>query len=141
MSANKKTIITVSALISAPVEKVWDLWTGPKHIMQWNNASEDWVTSFAENDLRAGGKFVSRMEAKDGSDGFDFTGSYTLVKTHRQIEYILGDDRTVSILFEANGAETKIIESFEAEQINTIDLQKTGWQAILNNFKKYAEAN
>ena len=139
MTAKAKTTITIEATINAPVEKVWKFWTEPEHIKQWNNASDDWHTPKAENDLRVGGKFSSRMEAKDGSFGFDFGGVYDKVKTNELIAYTLGDDRKVKIIFTSQGNSTKVTEAFEAESENAIDLQKTGWQAILNNFKKYTE--
>ena len=134
-----KTTITVEAAIAAPLEKVWQYWTEPQHIIQWNNASEDWHTPHAENDLKEGGRFMSRMEAKDGSFGFDFGGTYTLVETNKQIEYTLDDDRKVSIHFISKGNATTVVETFEAENMNSIELQKSGWQAILDNFKKYVE--
>ncbi len=141
METTSKTKITVEAKINAPVEKVWELWTSPKHITQWNNASDDWHTPKAENDLRVGGKFLSRMEAKDGSFGFDFGGEYHQVEPHKLIAYKMGDDREVKIEFISNGNETTVIETFEAEATNSIEIQKGGWQAILNNFKKYVENN
>ena len=133
-----KTTITVEAAIAAPIEKVWQYWTEPQHITQWNNASEDWHTPHAENDLKEG-RFTSRMEAKDGSFGFDFSGNYTLVETNKLIEYTLDDDRKVSINFTSHGNETTVVKTFEAENMNSIELQKGGWQAILDNFKKYVE--
>lgn len=136
-----KTKITVEAMVKAPVEKVWQLWTTPEHIMQWNNASPDWCTPKAENNLREGGQFVYRMEAKDGSFGFDFGGMYDTIIANKQIAYTLGDGRKVNITFTANGRETKVTETFEAENQNSVELQRDGWQAILNNFKKYAEEN
>lgn len=135
----ERTLITVSATIKAPIDLVWELWTTPEHIMKWNNASDDWYTPRAENDLRVGGKFLSRMEARDGSMGFDFYGTYDAVNVNNLIEYTLGDDRKVRITFTANGNETNIVESFEAEEINSIELQKGGWQSILDNFKKHVE--
>jgi len=141
METANKTTITIESTIKAPVEKVWKLWTGPEHIMQWNTASEDWHTTRAENDLRVGGKFLSRMEAKDGSFGFDFWGVYDVVKPHELIAYTLGDDRKVSVSFTAKGNETHIVSTFEAEGTNPIEMQRGGWQAILNNFSKYAETN
>jgi uncharacterized protein YndB with AHSA1/START domain len=140
MSTAAKTKITVSATINAPVEKVWKLWTTPEDIMQWNNASEDWHTPKAENDLRVGGTFTSRMEAKDGSFGFDFGGVYDVVDTHKRIAYTLGDDRKVEVAFTAQGNTTQVDETFEAESTHSLEMQQGGWQAILNNFKKYAEA-
>jgi uncharacterized protein YndB with AHSA1/START domain len=141
METANKTKITVMATVNAPVEKIWEFWSKPEHIVKWSSASEDWHTPKAENDLRVGGAFVSRMEAKDGSFGFDFGGVYDEVETHKLIAYTLGDDRKVSITFEANGPVTEITEVFEAEETNPIEMQQGGWQAILDNFKKYAEAN
>ena len=135
------TIITVSAIVKASVKKVWQYWTEPQHIMQWNNASDDWHTPKAENDLREGGTFSTRMEAKDGSFGFDFGGVYDKIKEHELIEYTIGDGRKVKIVFSTNGNETTVVESFEAETENSIELQQGGWQAILNNFKKHVETN
>ena len=136
----EKISITVEVTINAAVQEVWEKWTTPAHIIKWNAASEEWHTPFAENDLRDGGKFSSRMEAKDGSMGFDFGGIYDAVKPFELIEYTLGDDRKVKIEFEANGNETRVIETFEAESVHPAELQQAGWQAILNNFKKYVEA-
>ena len=131
--------LTVEATVQAPVEKVWAYWTDPAHIKKWNSASDDWHTPFAENDLRAGGKFTSRMEAKDGSMGFDFGGVYDEVKLHEMISYTMGDGRKVHITFTGQGNETEVIETFEAETENPVDFQRQGWQAILDNFKQYAE--
>jgi uncharacterized protein YndB with AHSA1/START domain len=133
--------IAVRAVIDAPVHKVWEYWTNPKHIVHWNYASPDWHTPRAENDLRPGGKFVSRMEARDGSIGFDFSGKYSKVEPFTLIEYILDDNRKVEVRFEPDGNKTKVTEVFEAEQENTVELQETGWQAILTNFKNYVEAS
>jgi len=140
MNSTNKTSITVEATVLAPVEKVWKLWTGPEHITKWNNASDDWHTPSATNDLRVGGKFSSRMEAKDGSFGFDFGGTYTTVKVNELIAYTLGDERKVEIKFSPNGNGTKVTETFEAEGTNPVEMQRDGWQAILNNFKKYVES-
>lgn len=134
-----KPVLSIRGTINAPVQKVWKLWTSPEHIIKWNTASDDWRTTFAENDLRVGGKFLSRMEAKDGSFGFDFGGVYDEVKPNELIRYTLGDGRKVGVLFTANGDLTKIESSFEAEGTNPLEMQKNGWQAILDNFKKYAE--
>ena len=141
MATIEKTNITVGVTIHLPVEKVWKLWTDPKHIIHWNNASEDWHTTKAENDLRPGGKFLSRMEAKDGSMGFDFTGKYDKIEQYKLIESTLDDDRKVRVSFISKGNETMITEIFEAEQENTIELQQAGWQSIVDNFKKYAETS
>jgi uncharacterized protein YndB with AHSA1/START domain len=135
------TEIKIEATVNAPVEVVWDLWTAPEHITQWNAASPDWHTTKAENDLRVGGKFLSRMEAKDGSFGFDFGGVYNEVITNELIAYTLGDGRKVKITFINEDEETKIVSVFEAEDQNSVEMQKGGWQAILDNFKKYTEAN
>ncbi|MCM3638876.1 SRPBCC family protein [Sporosarcina luteola] len=131
--------LTVEATVQAPVEKVWEYWTDPSHIKKWNSPSDDWHTPFAENDLRAGGKFVSRMEAKDSSMGFDFGGVYDEVKLHEVISYTMGDGRKVNIIFTDQGNETEVIETFDAETENPVEFQRQGWQAILNNFKQYAE--
>lgn len=139
METGNNSKITVEITVNAPIEKVWGCWTEPKHITKWNNASPNWHTPFAENDLRVGGKFLSRMEAKDGSFGFDFWGIYDEVKLHEIIAYTLGDERKVEITFIVQGNETKVIENFEAETENSIELQQSGWQAILDNFKKYTE--
>ncbi|MCK9423207.1 MAG: SRPBCC family protein [Bacteroidales bacterium] len=131
--------IKIRATIKAPVEKVWNLWTDPKHIIQWNNASDDWHTPKSENDLHVGGKFLSRMEAKDGSLGFDFAGEYSKIELFKQINYTIGDGRKVKVSFVSKGNETTVTETFEAEQTHTIEMQQTGWQSILDNFKKYVE--
>lgn len=141
METLNKTIITVETTIKRPVEKVWELWTSPEHITKWNNASDDWHTPRAENDLHVGRKFLSRMEAKDGSVGFDFEGVYDVVKLNKLIEYTIADGRKVKITFTSQGNVTRVVESFEAESTNSTEMQKGGWQAILDNFKKYAETN
>lgn len=141
METPTKKEITVEATVNAGISKVWDYWTKPEHIVKWNQASDDWHTTRAENDLRKGGKFSSRMEAKDGSFGFDFGGVYDMVKENEYIEYTIGDGRKVKIFFIRHGEETKIVETFEAENTNSLEMQKGGWQAILNNFKKFTETN
>lgn len=141
MDSKVKTNITVQTTINAPIEKVWEFWITPEHITKWNTASEDWHTPRAENDLRVGGKFLSRMEAKDGSSGFDFVGTYDVIKIHERIDYTLEDDRKVQINFTSSGNETKVVQTFDAEDVNSIELQRSGWQSILNNFKKYTETN
>ena len=141
MTTTSKTSITVEATVNADVEKVWKLWTSPEHITKWNNASDDWHTPYAENDLRVSGKFLSRMAAKDGSMSFDFEGIYDDVKTNELISYVLADERAIKVTFESLGNSTKVIETFDAENENPIELQRTGWQAILNTFKKYVESN
>lgn len=139
MTTGNNVKITVETTVNAPVEKVWEYWTEPKHITQWNNASDDWHTPIAENDLTVGGKFLTRMEAKDGSFGFDFGGIYDEVKLNEVISYTLGDGRKVTITFKGQGNETQVIETFDAETTNPIEMQQAGWQAILDNFKKYVE--
>lgn len=139
MGASNPTKVTVEAVVQAPIEKVWSYWTEPTHITKWNQASEDWHAPRAENDLRAGGKFVTRMEAKDGSMGFDMGGVYDEVKTHELISYTMGDGRTVEITFTAQGSETKVVETFDAESTHPVEYQQAGWQAIMDNFKKYTE--
>ena len=136
-----KTVITVAATVNAPIEKVWDYFTQPQHIIQWNHASDDWHCPKAENDLRIGGKFSSTMAAKDGSFSFDFWGVYDDVLENELIMYTMGDGRTAKITFASNGDITEVVTDFEAEQENSVELQQGGWQMILNNFKKYTESN
>jgi len=141
METQEKTVITIENTVNKPVEKVWEYWSKPEHIKQWNNASDDWHTTRAENDLRPGGSFLSRMEAKDGSFGFDFGGVYDDVRKNEYIEYTMGDGRKVKNNFTSQGDKTKLVINFEAETENSIEMQRGGWQAILDNFKKYTEAN
>lgn len=141
METTNNTPITVESTVHAPVAKVWTCWTTPEHITQWNNASDDWHTPKAENDLRAGGKFLTRMEARDGSFGFDFSGTYDEVDMHRHIAYTLEDGRKVAIRFMEKDGVTQVSETFDPEGQNPADMQRAGWQAILDNFKKYTEAN
>ena len=135
------TKITVQGTVKAPVANVWKRWTTPEHIIQWNSPSDDWHTPRAENDLRVGGKFLSRMEAKDGSFGFDFAGVYDEVVTNQRIAYTMEDGRKVEIDFTEQGDETHVVTVFDAENENPIEMQRDGWQAILDNFKKYAESH
>jgi uncharacterized protein YndB with AHSA1/START domain len=134
------TKITVETTVNAPVEKVWRSWSEPQHIKNWCAASEDWHAPKAENDLRTGGTFSTRMEAKDGSFGFDFGGVYDNVKKNELIEYTMGDGRKVRVTFSPSGDQTKIVETFDAESTNSVEMQRGGWQAILNNFRKYTES-
>ena len=136
----KKEKITISAIIAAPLDKVWKNWTEPKHITQWNHASDEWHSPHATNDLRKGGKFLARMEAKDGSMGFDFEGTYDNVVEKQLIEYTMLDGRTVSVRFAEKTGATEVIETFDPESTNSLDMQRDGWQAILDNFKKYTES-
>lgn len=132
--------ITIETSVDAPIETVWRYWTEPEHIMQWNSASPDWHTPSATNDLREGGSFTSRMEAKDGSMGFDFGGTYTKVVEHKEIAYTMGDGRKVSVSFDGHGGHTHISETFDPESQNSVEMQRAGWQSILDNFKSYVEA-
>jgi uncharacterized protein YndB with AHSA1/START domain len=134
-------MITVETKVNAPIEKTWDYWSNPKHITNWTFASDDWHAPFAENDLRTGGKFKTTMAAKDGSFSFDFEGIYSNVEPHKTIEYGLADGRKVKITFDQIGGETLVKESFDPETENPEEMQKGGWQAILDNFKKYTENN
>ncbi len=137
----KTTKITVETTVKAPVEKVWETYTSPKHIVKWNSASDDWHTPKAENDLRTGGRFLSRMEARDGSAGFDFEGVYDEVKRNELIAYSMADGRKAEIIFTAENNETGMKIVFDAETENPVEMQREGWQAILDNFKKYTEAS
>ncbi|HEX6981696.1 MAG TPA: SRPBCC family protein [Balneolaceae bacterium] len=139
METQNTSKITVETTIDAPIEKVWNLWSMPEHITKWNNASDDWHSPWAENDLRTGGKFVSRMEARDGSVGFDFSGIYDDVKKHKFIAYTMEDGRKVEIRFSEDGNTTRVTEIFDPEDTNSWEVQQSGWQAILDNFKKYTE--
>ncbi len=132
--------VTVSTLILAPISQVWELWTNPKHITKWNFAHESWKCPQASNHLFPGGTFSWRMEAKDGSMGFDFDGKYMEIEDHAFIRKQLNDGREVSIAFEVEGDAVKLTEVFEIEHDNDAELQRAGWQAILDNFKQYAES-
>lgn len=136
-----KTLITIEAEVNAPLEKVWNSWTKPEHITQWNHASDDWHCPAAENDVRPGGKFSATMAAKDGSFSFDFGGVHTEVEENKIIQSELGDGRKMKVIFESKGDKTLVTESFEAEGENSLQLQRGGWQMILNNFKKHTESN
>ncbi len=131
--------ITVKAKVKASVNKVWDLWSDPKHIVKWNAASEEWHTPRAENDLRVGGKFLSRMEAKDGSFGFDFGGTYDEVVPQKRIAYTLDDGRKVEVDFKEKNGQTEIVSIFDPETQNPTEMQREGWQSILDSFKRYAD--
>ena len=133
--------ITIETKVKAPVARVWEYWSAPEHITKWNNASSDWHTPTATNDLRAGGAFTARMEAKDGSAGFDFGGTYTKVVKYKQIDYTMGDGRNVRITFDENDGLTHLTETFDPESENSRDMQQQGWQSILENFRKYAETH
>ena len=133
--------ITIKADISAPIEKIWEYWSGPEHIKRWNYASNDWHCPSAENDLRSGGKFKSTMAAKDGSMSFDFEGVYDEVIHLKKIAYTMLDGRQAVVQFEQTKNLVCIITTFDAEDTNPIEMQEGGWQAILNNFKNYVETN
>lgn len=128
--------IIVEVTVAAPVQKVWDAYVTPEDIVQWNAASDDWHTTSSTVDLRPGGSFSSRMEAKDGSFGFDFEGEYTNIVTHELIEYAFGD-RTAAVKFEQTEGGVKVTVEFEAEEENSAEMQKAGWQAILDNFARH----
>jgi uncharacterized protein YndB with AHSA1/START domain len=133
------TRITVTALVHKPLADVWNTWTDAKHIMQWNAATDDWHCPKAENDLRTGGKFSSTMAARDGSFSFDFEGVYDDVQPYERIAYTMADGRTCEILFTEENGGTRVMESFDAESQNPVEMQRGGWQAILDRFKAYAE--
>lgn len=135
------TKILISTEVSADPERVWEFWTEPKHIMNWNFASDDWCCPRAENDLRVGGKLSSRMEARDGSFGFDFEAVYDEVNHLKIISYSLADGRKVTTVFNEDNGKTKVTTTFDAENSHPIEMQRDGWQAILNNFKHYTEKN
>lgn len=139
MERNANEKIKIETIVNAPIGKVWECWTEPVHIVKWNQASDDWHSPYAENDLRALGKFSFRMESKDGKEGFDFSGTYDVVEPLNFISYTLGDDRKVEITFTEVGNKTEVVEVFEAEHVYPPELQRQGWQSILNNFKKYVE--
>lgn len=132
-------MITISTTIIAPIQKVWDCWTNPDHVKHWNNATPDWHTPHAESDFTVGGKFLYRMEAKDGSFGFDFVGQFTHIEPNTKLSLVLGDGRKVDVEFTEVENGTEVIEHFEPEQENPHDMQQMGWQMILDNFKQYVE--
>jgi uncharacterized protein YndB with AHSA1/START domain len=134
-----QTPITIQAIIHAPLEKIWRAWTEPDQIVQWAFAQDDWEAPSAENDIRTGGKFKTVMASKDKTQSFDFTGIYTEVKEQALIEYEMDDGRRVRIEFNSLPDGVKIVQTFDPEQENTIELQRSGWQAILDNFKKHVE--
>jgi uncharacterized protein YndB with AHSA1/START domain len=135
----KNKSVTIEIMINRPIDQVWLKWTLPQHIMEWNNASEDWYTPSAKNDLRAGGNFNYKMAARDGSYSFDYSGIYDEVSFGKKIAYTLGDGRMVVVEFIELDEFVKVVETFEVEDTNSLEMQRDGWQAILNNFKRYAE--
>lgn len=134
---NNKIVIQVT--VNAPIEKVWEIWTQPKHITKWAFASDDWMSPSAENDLRVDGKFKTRMEAKDKNEGFDFEGVYSTVEEYSVIEYDMSDGRHVKTVFEQLPEGVRVTQIFDPENENSIEMQRHGWQEILNNFKNYTE--
>lgn len=132
--------ITVEVLVNAPIEKTWQAFNDPEAMKAWGHPSDDWHTTKASNDLRAGGKLAYRMEAKDGSAGFDLEAVYGEVSPPSALAYKMGDDRRVRVTFTKEGSATRVTETFDAESENPVEMQRGGWQAILDNFKKYAEA-
>jgi uncharacterized protein YndB with AHSA1/START domain len=137
---SKENTITVETVVKAPIEKVWELWTTPEHIVKWNFATDEWCCPSATNDFRSSGSFNWRMEAKYGSMGFDFTGTYDEIETLKSMQFTLDDGRKTEILFKFDGDSSKVIETFEAKSSTSLKIQQTGWQSILNNFKNYAES-
>lgn len=137
-----RTPITIETIVRAPLEKVWECWTNPEHITQWAFASQDWEAPVAENDVRVGGRFLTTMSAKDKSASFDFTGTYTKVNDRESIAYTMdGDDaRNVSVEFAETPEGVRVTESFDPESENSEDMQRSGWQTILENFKMHVES-
>lgn len=136
----EQTKIKVEASVNAPVEKVWQVWNNPADIMKWNTPDPSWHTPSSENDLRTNGKFKHRMEAKDGSSGFDFEGRYDKVELYKEIAYTMSDGRTVTTLFTEKDGKTTLSTVFDPETENDPEFQKQGWQAILDSFAKYTES-
>ncbi len=133
-------MITVETTVNAPIAAVWSAWTTPGDITQWNTASDDWHTTKSEVDLRVGGVFSSRMEAKDGSVGFDFAGTFIKIVVHEVIEYAMADNRVVRVEFSNGPGGVVIREHFDAESTHSLEQQRAGWQAILDSFKRHVEA-
>ena len=136
-----KNVITVKTIVNTPIDKVWEFWNGPEHLNEWVHASDDWESKNARNDLRVGGELCVTMAAKDKSEQFDFIGTYTKIEKNSLIEFKLDDGRSVRVVFKETPEGVLIEESFEAESENSEELQRSGWQAILDNFKKYVESN
>lgn len=133
--------LKIEATVAADPKKVWSYWTKPEHITKWNFADPSWQCPKASNDLKVGGKYAARMEAKDGSFGFDFVATYNEVEDQRKLTYTMEDGRQATTTFENTGGKTKITTVFDPEKIHPEDFQQAGWQSILNNFKKYTEEN
>lgn len=140
METNQFVKVTVETLVNASIDKVWESWTEPKHITQWCQASDDWHAPYADNDPVTGGKFKTTMAAKDGTASFDFEGIYSNVISGELIQYEMADGRKVSISFKGENGKTQVSETFDTETMNPVEMQRAGWQAILDNFKKYTES-
>lgn len=138
-SSSDKVFVTVECVVNVPVDKAWDLWTEASHITKWNFASPEWHAPRAESDLRIGGKYVTRMEAKDGSCGFDCEGVYDEIETHQLIKSHFTDGREIEVTFSTVNGQTKVTQTFQIEEVNSAEMQRGGWQNIMNNFKAYAE--
>lgn len=141
METTQRTKVTIQTTINADIDKVWRCWNEPEHITKWCQASDDWHAPYAENDLKTGGKFKTTMAAKDGSFQFDFEGVYDEVERHSAISYTMPDGRHVDITFTSKPEGVEVIETFDAESENPVDMQRAGWQSILDNFRKYTESN
>lgn len=140
MSQFTKPSVSIETRVTNTLEKAWASWTQPQHITQWNHASDDWFCPSAENDLRVGGRFSSRMEAKDGSFGFDFWGTHDEIVLNQFIKSTMGDGRKMEVRFILEAGSVRVIESFEIEDENSLDRQREGWQAILDNYKAHTES-
>ena len=136
----EKAKVLVSTWVDASIERAWECWTDPRYITRWNFASPDWHCPRAANDLRVGGAFSARMEARDGSFGFDFAGTYTAVVPRERLEYKLGEERSVRVTFASDGVGVRVDEEFDAEEENPIEMQRSGWQSILDNYKACVES-
>ena len=134
-----KPVITIETVVNKPLEQVWECWIKPEHITKWCFASDDWHAPSSTSDFKVGGKLSTRMEAKDGSFGFDFWGIYNDIKANEKVGVVLGDDRKWDTYFSVVDGSVKVVEEFEAESQNPVEMQQAGWQMILNNFKKYVE--
>jgi uncharacterized protein YndB with AHSA1/START domain len=134
------TKIKVEVLVDAPLARIWERWIGPEHITKWYAASDDWHTPRATNDVKVGGTFDFRMEARNRSAGFDFRGTYTIAVPSERLHCLLGDGRHIDIRFLPEGSRVRVVEEFDAETANPVERQRAGWQAILDSFKRYAEA-
>lgn len=139
MEQTERISITIETTVPVSPELAWEYWTKPAHITQWNQASEDWHSPWSENDLRVGGKFTTRMESKDGKFGFDFWGIYDVVEPFHVLNSTLGDGRKVRATFEPVAAGTRIVEIFEAEGENSVEMQRQGWQSIMDSYRRYVE--